>query len=106
MKEYVQVVTTLDDQAKARSLAREVVEARLAACVQVSGPITSVYWWEGQVEEAQEFMVTMKTRRDLYPRLEKFIKERHPYTVPEILAFPVVEGDKRYLKWLDEGTRG
>ena len=102
--EYVQVVTTLDDEARARSLAREVVKARLAACAQVWGPISSVYWWEGEMEEAQEFMVAMKTKMDLYAPLEEFIRERHPYTVPEILAFAVVEGSKKYLDWLDGET--
>ncbi len=102
--EYVQVVTTLDDEARARSLAREVVRARLAACAQVWGPISSVYWWEGEMEEAQEFMVAMKTKRDLYAPLEEFIQERHPYTVPEILAFAVVGGNRKYLDWLDGET--
>ena len=102
--EYLQVVTTLDDEGKARAMAREVVKARLVACAQVLGPITSVYWWQGALEEAGEYMVVMKTKREYYQRLEEFIKGRHPYTVPEILAFPVVEGNRDYLEWLEEET--
>jgi len=102
LKEYLQVVTTLDEEAKARSLAKGVVEARLAACAQVSGPIVSFYWWKGEMEEADEYLVIMKTTRESYPSLERFIKERHPYSVPEILAFPVVAGNEDYLEWLED----
>ncbi len=104
MKEYIQVVTTLDDEDKARSLAREVVKARVVACAQVLGPISSIYWWQGELEETGEYMVVMKTVKGCYPRLEKLIKERHSYTVPEILAFPVVVGNEEYLEWLEEET--
>ncbi len=100
MKEYIQVMTTTETEEEARRIARALVERRLAGCVQVLGPITSTYWWEGEIETAQEWLCLIKSRRDLYPELETAIRELHTYEVPEILALPVVEGDRRYLEWL------
>jgi len=77
------------------------VEKRLAACAQVMGPLESTYWWEEKIEVAKEWLCTMKTRNDLYGELEAAIKEIHPYDVPEILAVPVVSGNKSYLEWVD-----
>ena len=100
MEEYIQVMTTTETEEEARRIARALVERRLAGCVQVLGPITSTYRWEGEVETAQEWLCLIKSRRDLYPELETAIRELHTYEVPEILALPVVEGDRRYLEWL------
>jgi periplasmic divalent cation tolerance protein len=105
MPTYLQVLTAVDSREQAQRLARIVVEARLAACAQVIGPITSTYWWQGRMETAEEFLCLMKTREDLYPALEQAIQEAHPYQVPEILATPVAAGLKTYLAWLDESTR-
>ncbi len=98
---YLQVFTTVDSADTARELAQGLVQARLAACVQVVGPIHSVYWWQGQVESAGEFLLLIKTREDLYPRLESWLHEHHPYQVPEILAVPVTRGSAAYLDWMD-----
>jgi len=99
--DYVQVVTTTETKTDAQAIASAVVEKRLGACAQIVGPITSTYWWQGQVETAEEWLCLIKGRRDLYAELEKAILEVHPYEVPEILAVPVVEGSRRYLAWLD-----
>jgi periplasmic divalent cation tolerance protein len=101
MTEVIQVVTTTKTKSDAQAIARAVVEKRLAACVQVIGPITSTYWWQGEIETAEEWMCVIKSRRDLYERLEEAIREVHPYDVPEILAVPVIAGSKSYLEWLD-----
>ncbi len=100
MEEYIQVMTTTETEKEARRIARALVERRLAGCVQVLGPITSTYRREGEDEAAQEWLCLIKSRRDLYPELETAIRELHAYEVPEILALPVVEGDRRYLEWL------
>jgi periplasmic divalent cation tolerance protein len=105
MKDYVQVVTTTETETDARTIARAVVKQRLAGCTQVVGPITSVFWWQGQIEMAEEWLCVIKSRRDLYPALEQSILAVHPYDVPEILAIPVVAGSKGYLEWLDSETR-
>ena len=101
MKRTIQVLTTAETKSDAQAIARAVVEKRLAACVQIIGPITSTYWWQGEVETAEEWLCLIKTRADLYEQLEAAIREVHPYDVPEILAVPVVAGSKDYLGWLD-----
>ncbi|OHB81516.1 MAG: cytochrome C biogenesis protein CcdA [Planctomycetes bacterium RBG_16_64_12] len=101
MTDYVQVVTTTERKEDAERIARALVEARLAACVQVLGPITSTYRWKGAVETSQEWQCVAKTRSDLYTRLEETVRGIHPYEVPEILAVPVATGSRAYLEWLD-----
>ncbi len=98
---YIQVFTTVDDREKAEWLARQMVESRLAGCVQILGPMQSVYRWKGRVETAREYLLLIKTRGDLYPRLERWLKTHHPYEVPEILAVPVEAGLPAYLQWLE-----
>ncbi|MDO9462926.1 MAG: divalent-cation tolerance protein CutA [Deltaproteobacteria bacterium] len=100
MTDYIQVITTTEKKEDARKIARALVEKRLAGCVQIIGPITSTYRWKEAIETAEEWMCIIKTRKDLYPELERSIREVHPYEVPEILAVPVVEGSKDYLEWL------
>jgi periplasmic divalent cation tolerance protein len=99
--ETIQVITTTETKADAQAIAHAVVQKRLAACVQIIGPITSTYWWQGEIETAEEWLCVIKSRRDLYEQLEAAIKEVHPYDVPEILAVPVIAGSKDYLRWLD-----
>lgn len=98
---YIQVVTTTERREDAERIAGELVERRLAACVQIVGPITSVYRWKGKTETAQEWQCWAKSRRELYDRIEQAILELHPYEVPEILAMPIEAGSAAYLAWLD-----
>ena len=99
---YIEVVTTTERREDAERIARRLVDERLAACVQVFGPITSVYRWKGAVETAVEWQCRAKSRADWYERLEAAIRQAHPYEVPEILALPVLHGGADYLRWLDE----
>ena len=101
MTEYIQIHTTTEKREEAQSIARDVVERRLAACAQVLGPIASTYWWKGRIEEAEEWMCIMKSRIDLYEKLEATIRRIHPYEEPEILAVPIRAGSRGYLNWLD-----
>ncbi len=105
MANYIQVITTVEKQADGLALARLLVERRLASCVQVIGPITSIYRWRGAVETAGEWLCLIKTREDLYEALEAAVREAHPYEVPELLALPVVKGSKDYLEWLDDALK-
>ncbi len=100
----VQLITTLESRDGALSLAREVVDARTAACVQVIGPITSVYRWKGTVEEADEFLCLMKVPSEHVERLAQFIRDRHPYDTPEITAVESRFVDERYLAWARSET--
>ncbi len=102
MTEYIQVYTTTENKDDARTIAETVVKKRLAACAQVVGPITSTYWWEGAIEEAEEWFCIMKSRKDLYDKLEEAILDVHSYDVPEIVAVPIVSGSQSYLRWLNK----
>ena len=105
MTNCIQVVTTAERREDAERIARTLVEARLAACVQVLGPIASTYWWGGKIETTQEWQCWAKSRRDLYRQIERAIRRIHPYEVPEILAMPILEGSPDYLAWLDGEVR-
>lgn len=102
-RDFLVVTTTHDDEASARELAAEVVGARLAACAQVY-PISSVYWWDGRVQDATEWRIDFKTRADLADRLTAYIGERHSYDTPEVVAVPVVAGSAAYLDWVEAET--
>ncbi len=102
---YIQVMTTVDRRDVAEQIAREAVGRFLAACVQVVGPIRSIYRWQGVVEEADEWLCLMKTRGELLEEVIGFIRSIHPYEVPEILALPVVGGHPDYLRWLEVETK-
>lgn len=101
---HLAVLTTTDSAAKAEALARGAVEARLAACAQVSAPVTSVYRWQGVVETDQEWQVLFKITAAGYEALEAHLMSAHDYDVPEIIAMPVVRGGAAYLAWVTEGT--
>ncbi|WP_455357361.1 divalent-cation tolerance protein CutA [Streptomyces sp. SYSU K217416] len=98
------VLTTTDSAAKASALAHGAVEARLAACAQIVGPVTSVYRWEGAIETAHEWQVLFKTTAARYGVLEAHLKAVHDYDTPEIIATPVVRGSEEYLAWVAEET--
>lgn len=100
MTDFIEIHTTIDSKESAQRIAETIVSKRLAACVQVSGPITSTYWWQGKLEQAEEWVCTAKTQKGLYDELEKAIREIHPYDVPEILASPIVAGNRSYLEWI------
>ena len=104
MDETLLVITNLPDRDAAMKLAHALVERRLAACVNVLAGCTSIYRWKGEIENAQEVPVLIKTRSALYEELEAAIKELHPYELPEIIAVPVVRGLAEYLAWVGEGT--
>jgi len=100
MIQAIQVVTTTAAKADAERIALTLIEQRLAACAQVSGPITSCYRWQGRLETAEEWLCTIKTRADAYAAVEQAIRREHPYQEPEILATPVIAGSPSYLAWL------
>jgi periplasmic divalent cation tolerance protein len=105
MTEYIQVTTAVNDKDDADNIASAIISQRLAACVQLIGPIASTYWWNNDLQETEEWMCVIKTRADLYPELEALIREVHPYDVPEILAVPIVGGLRTYLDWISGETK-
>src|SRR4030042_112936 len=104
MSEFIQVSTTTDKREDAEHISKAIVENRLAACVQISGPVTSIYRWNDNMEESEEWLITMKTRKELYPKLEQAIKNFHPYEVPEIVAVTLIAGSEEYLGWVEKET--
>lgn len=99
------VLTSLPDLDAARRLARELVEARLAACVQIGAPVESLYHWRGKLETANEVPLAIKASAVAWPALEAAIRKGHPYELPEIVAVPLTYGSPDYLAWIDAETR-
>lgn len=103
--ETLLVLTNLPDRASAERLAHALVEARLAACVNILAPCRSFYPWKGKTEDAQEHPMLIKTARDRYAALEAAIRASHPYELPEIVAVPLAAGYSAYLDWVVAETR-
>ena len=106
MTDFIQVVTATQRKEDAATIARALVDERLAACVQVLGPVASTYRWQGEIETAEEWQCWAKTRRELYEQVEESIRRLHPYEVPEILATPILAGSASYLEWLEAEVHG
>ena len=104
MNDILLVITNLPDAASAEKLARQLIEARAAACVNQLAPCTSTYRWQGNIETATEVPLLIKTTPDVYQRLEKMIRAAHPYELPEIIAVPVTAGLPAYLDWVNGQT--
>jgi periplasmic divalent cation tolerance protein len=102
--EFIVAMTTLPDAGSAKALVRSLVDRHLIACGTVIDPVTSIYRWEGTVEESTEVQVLVKTHRDRFAELETALRDLHPYDVPELLALPVAEGLNDYLTWVRAET--
>ncbi|MGE5486235.1 MAG: divalent-cation tolerance protein CutA [bacterium] len=106
MTEKIVVFTTCGSEEEARKVAHGLVEGRLAACVNIAPGLRSVYRWKGTVEEAGEWLLVIKTRRDLFTEVREAIARLHSYELPECIALPVVDGSEAYLAWIDSETSG
>ena len=104
MTDKIVVMVMAGDSAEASQLAKDIVEKKLAACVNLLPAITSWYWWEGKVTENQEVLLIMKTSRGKFVELQKEVERLHSYAVPEIIALPIVEGSANYLNWIEESV--
>lgn len=105
MGDYIQLSTTTERLDIAEAIAQTLVEKRLAACVQIIGPIKSTYWWQGKIETSQEWLCLIKSTKDSYKGIEDAIKTLHPYEVPEIIAVPIVNGSDDYLGWIGKEVK-
>jgi periplasmic divalent cation tolerance protein len=103
--DYLQVQTTTDSRTEAMELARAAVRARLAACAQVAGPVASTYWWNDEIERAEEWFVFFKLPADRYEALAAFLAREHSYDEPEIIATPIVVGSPSFLTWVRDETQ-
>jgi periplasmic divalent cation tolerance protein len=102
MEDFVIIFVTAGSAIEAERLARALVEERLAACVNRISSVKSVYRWQGKVEESEEELLIIKSRKELFASVEKRVSELHSYSVPEVVALPIIKGSQAYLQWLDE----
>ena len=101
--EFVMILTTVDDPAKARMIANELVKRRAAACVQIDGPITSVYSWKGELESSVEYRLIIKSSAGNEAAAYAVIQDNHPYDIPQIVTVPIASGYGPYLEWIQQG---
>ena len=102
--EALVIYITAPNEEEGAKIARALVEERLAGCINIVKPIRSIYRWQENIEDDTETLLIVKTQKRLFESLANRVRELHSYTVPEIIAIPVVEGSKDYLKWLEEVT--
>lgn len=104
-REYVVVMLTTANMAEAERITQCLLDERLIACANIVGSASSLFWWAGNVERAEEFVILMKSRLDLFERLVEKVKALHSYEVPEIIALPIVQGSPSYVQWLDDALK-
>ena len=102
MSRFILILTTVNKEEKAKEIASKLVEERLSACVTVTSPATSFYWWEGKINKEQEYILLIKTKKDMYKKIEERLRELHPYETPEIIVLPIIKGFKEYFSWINE----
>ena len=105
MTDKIVVLTTCAEESDAERMARALVDARLAACVNVVPGVRSFYHWKGKTESTEEYLLIVKTSRDLFGALRTEMEKLHPYELPELLALPVIAGAEDYLSWLQSNLR-
>ncbi|HET6781526.1 MAG TPA: divalent-cation tolerance protein CutA [bacterium] len=101
---HVVVLVTASTAEEAARIGRVLVEERLAACANLISSIASTYWWKGKIEEGGEALLVIKTRQDLVERLTVRVRAMHSYTVPEVIALPILGGNPDYLRWIEDST--
>ncbi|MCM8791699.1 MAG: divalent-cation tolerance protein CutA [Candidatus Omnitrophica bacterium] len=99
---YRIIFVTCASRREAKRIAISLIKERLVACVNIIDKVESFFWWQGKVDYAKEFLLIIKSNKKKFPKIEKKIKELHSYKVPEIITLEIVEGEKNYLRWLDE----
>ncbi len=103
--QHIVVFVTVPSQEEARALGRVLLEKKLVACVNIVSDVDSFFWWEGKIDRAGECLLILKTRYSVFQALTAVVKAQHSYSVPEIIALPVIAGQKDYLAWIDETVR-
>ncbi|MGH9377760.1 MAG: divalent-cation tolerance protein CutA [Terriglobia bacterium] len=104
MTDKIVVLVTAGSAREATKIASHLVESRLAACVNISAPVRSLYRWQGKIKDDREFLLFIKTRKNRFREVKDAVLKIHSYTTPEIIALPVIEGSAAYLRWIDESV--
>ncbi len=102
MSDFIIIFVTCKDKLEAEKITQSLVDQKLIACGNIINPVISFFHWEGKVDRAEECLIVMKSRLDLFEQIAEQIKSLHSYEVPEILALPIAEGSKAYLDWMDD----
>jgi len=105
MSSYIVAFMTAANREEAVKIVKSLLKERLIACANILGPVSSLFWWEGKIDEASEFLVFMKSHKNLFEKLSERIIEIHSYEVPEIIALPIIKGSPTYLKWLSDSLQ-
>ena len=103
--QYIIVLVTAKDKKEASKIARGLLQAKLIACANILEGVQSLFWWQGKVDQAQEALIVLKTKRTLFKSVAVKVKSLHSYTTPEIIALPIIEGSKDYLKWIEDSVK-
>ena len=103
---YILVMITTSSREEAEKIAKALLEKKLIACANIFGPASSRFWWQGKIDEAEEYVVFMKTEEALFEEVAKHVKRLHSYEIPEIIALPIIKGFKPYLEWISNSLAG
>jgi len=101
---YIVILVTAMNVEEANTISKKLVEDKLVACVNILDQVKSIFRWEGKIDEAQEVLMIMKSRKALFEKIVKVVKSLHSYSVPEVIALPVIDGNKDYLDWIKNST--
>ena len=104
--DYTLIMVTASSREEAEKIATTLLERKLIACANILGPVSSRFWWQGKIDSAEEYIIFMKTKRELFDQVADNVKQLHSYEVPEIIALPIVEGAKPYLEWINSNLTG
>jgi len=102
---YIVVLVTAKDKKEAHKISHGLIKAKLAACVNIVDKVDSIFFWAGKIDQAKESLLVIKSRKEKLPRIIKLVRSLHSYAVPEIIALPIIAGDKPYLRWIDAALR-
>jgi len=103
--EFIVIYCTVPNKKEGKEIAKKLVERKLVACVNIIDNVESVFSWDGEMSEAKEAMMIIKTKKDLFDKVQFIIQELHSYNVPEIIALPILLAEETYLKWVEHETR-
>lgn len=103
--EYIVIYCTVPNKKEGKLIAKKLVDHKLAACVNIIDKVESVFLWDGKICEENEAMMIIKTKKEMFEKIQFVIKDMHSYNVPEIIAMPILQGDEIYLKWIEHETR-
>jgi len=100
-KNLIMIMITSDSEQEAKTIIEKLLKNRLIACGNLIGPISSSFWWKDCIETSKEYLILLKSRKDLFNKIEKEVLRLHSYEVPEMIVFPIIDGSKDYLKWIN-----